>query len=332
MPTSTDLVTDLPADFEVFGQAVDTSLADLKGGTSGQILSKASGTDMDFTWITNDVGDITGVTATSPLTGGGTSGAITVGIQSATTGQSGAVQLTDSTSSTSTTTAATPNSVKTSYDLANAAIPKSTVTTNGDVIYATGSATVTRLGIGSTGQVLTVSGGVPSWATASSGAFTKITSGSFSASSAINVNSCFSSTYMNYKLIVNFTSADANRDVKLRLRVSGTDASGSNYSFGSQGMRSDGVNTFNTSANNATSFDFARANSGNKVSSSFEFFRPFEASPTVIQGKYAGDDNTSPFFNDLGGLHTLSTSYDGFTIFPTAGNISGNYYVYGYSN
>jgi len=54
MPTATDLVTDLPADFEVFGQAVDTSLADLKGGTTGQLLSKATGTDMDFTW-TNPV-------------------------------------------------------------------------------------------------------------------------------------------------------------------------------------------------------------------------------------------------------------------------------------
>jgi hypothetical protein len=54
MPTSTDLVTDLPADFEVFGQAVDTSLADLKGGTTGQVLAKASGTDMDFTWIAQD--------------------------------------------------------------------------------------------------------------------------------------------------------------------------------------------------------------------------------------------------------------------------------------
>lgn len=52
MPTSTDLVTDLPADFEVFGQAVDTSLADLKGGTTGQFLTKNSGTDMDFVWIT----------------------------------------------------------------------------------------------------------------------------------------------------------------------------------------------------------------------------------------------------------------------------------------
>jgi hypothetical protein len=54
MPSSSDLVTDLPADFEVFGQAVDTSLADLKGGTTGQVLSKASNTDMDFTWIAAD--------------------------------------------------------------------------------------------------------------------------------------------------------------------------------------------------------------------------------------------------------------------------------------
>jgi hypothetical protein len=54
MPTASDLVTDLPADFEVFGQAVDTALMDLKGGTTGQVLSKNSNTDMDFTWIAQD--------------------------------------------------------------------------------------------------------------------------------------------------------------------------------------------------------------------------------------------------------------------------------------
>jgi hypothetical protein len=54
MPTSTDLVTDLPADFAVFGQAVDTSMAELRGGTTGQVLSKTSNTDMDFTWIEQD--------------------------------------------------------------------------------------------------------------------------------------------------------------------------------------------------------------------------------------------------------------------------------------
>lgn len=78
MPTSTDLVTDLPADFEVFGQAVDTSLADLKGGTTGQILTKASNTDMDFTW-SSEAGDISAVTVTSPITGGGTSGSVGIG-------------------------------------------------------------------------------------------------------------------------------------------------------------------------------------------------------------------------------------------------------------
>lgn len=78
MPTPTDLVTSLPADFEVFGQAVDSSMADLKGGTSGQILSKNSNTDMDFVWITNDQGDITAVTAGTGITGGGTSGAVTI--------------------------------------------------------------------------------------------------------------------------------------------------------------------------------------------------------------------------------------------------------------
>jgi hypothetical protein len=175
MPTSTDLVTDLPADFEVFGQAVDTDFVDLLGGASGYILSKASATDLDFTWIPNDQGDITGITATSPLTGGGSSGAVTIGINAATTSVVGAVQLSDSTSTTSSVLASTPTATKSAYDLADAAIPKSLVTTAGDIIYR--NATVpARLGIGTAGQVLTVNSGAtaPEWATATSGGMTLI--------------------------------------------------------------------------------------------------------------------------------------------------------------
>jgi hypothetical protein len=128
MPTATDLVTDLPADFAVFGQAVATSMADLLGGTTGQILAKATNTDMDFTWVTNDVGDITAVTAGTGISGGGTSGAVTI-----------------------------TNSMATA------------ITTAGDLIKGTGSGTFDRLGIGSTGQVLTVTAGAPVWATPASG-------------------------------------------------------------------------------------------------------------------------------------------------------------------
>jgi hypothetical protein len=104
MPTASDLVTDLPADFETFGQAVATSLADLLGGTTGQVLKKNSNTDMDFVWAADSAG------MTNPMT------------------------------------------------------------TTGDTIYSSSGSTPARLGIGTSGQVMTVSGaGIPSWTTLASG-------------------------------------------------------------------------------------------------------------------------------------------------------------------
>ena len=76
-PDDTDLVKDGALAMRTLGSAIDTSMADLKGGTSGQILKKNSNTDMDFIW-SSETGDIEGVTAGTGLTGGGTSGTVTV--------------------------------------------------------------------------------------------------------------------------------------------------------------------------------------------------------------------------------------------------------------
>lgn len=118
------------------GQTTYTDGELLIGKTDGT-LAKATITQGSGVTITNADGSITisatgsggtvtAVTATSPLasTGGSTPD---ISIQDGTTAQKGAVQLEDSTSSTSTTTAATPNSVKSAYDLANAALTSSDI-------------------------------------------------------------------------------------------------------------------------------------------------------------------------------------------------------------
>ena len=96
-PDNTDLVKNGALAIRTAVNAIDTSMVDLKGGTTGQILSKATNTDMDFAWITNDVGDITAVTAGTGLTGGGTSGAVSLAIDSTVTTLTGTQTLTNKT-------------------------------------------------------------------------------------------------------------------------------------------------------------------------------------------------------------------------------------------
>jgi hypothetical protein len=54
VPTSTDLVKNGATAIEALGDAIDASLVDLEGGTTGQVLAKASNTDMDFAWVAQD--------------------------------------------------------------------------------------------------------------------------------------------------------------------------------------------------------------------------------------------------------------------------------------
>jgi len=334
MPTPTDLVTDLPADFEVFGQAVDTSMADLLGGTTGQILAKASNSNMDFAWITNDVGDITAVNVTSPITGGGSSGAVTIGINAATTSVVGAVQLSDSTSTTSSVLASTPTATKAAYDLADAAIAKSTVTTAGDIIYRDGSAPV-RLGIGTAGQVLKVNSGAtaPEWGAAASAGSTLVKRASFSnvASTTTTFDSVFTSTYANYLVIIDtlFAATTAD-DLQFQMRYGGATESGGNYFGSTFGSIYTGTQT-NTGSNAATQFTISQSTGSSTYPGSglIYFNRVGDGSQTPNWNGQYMDMSSSGAAYFFGGQTQTARIYDGFLVKSASTNITGTISVYG---
>jgi len=111
-------------------------------------------------WTAAATGDVTGVTAgTGILVASPTGPVPTVSIDTAVTVDK-------------TTAQTLTNKTLTSPALTTPTI--STLTTNGDLLYGTGSGALSRLGIGSTSQVLTVTGGVPVWATPAGGGGGKV--------------------------------------------------------------------------------------------------------------------------------------------------------------
>ena len=120
------------------------------------------------------------------------------------------------------------------------------MTTTGDTIYSSSGSTPARLGIGSTGQVLTVAGGVPSWSTpAAGGAFTLLSTTTFSGTS-VNLTSISGSYKHLYLQWYGLTNATANGYLDIRLNNN----TGSVYNCFRNG--SGGATTFAQAENAAT--------------------------------------------------------------------------------
>ena len=296
IPQSTDLVKDGATAIAALGQDIDTALVDLKGGTTGQILAKASNTDLDYSWITNDVGDITAVTAGTGISGGGTSGAVTV-----------------------------TNSMATA------------ITTAGDLIYGTGSGTFSRLGTGTAGQVLKVNSGAtaPEWGTVAGSGLTLITSASFTSVTAANVNSCFTSTYQNYLIVLTIDNYIIDQPLYMRYRAGGADNSTSNYIRNFGDLISTGY-----SNNYATGQPEIRLGAVDSSWSNARFGavmtvqNPQLAKATLLHHSCANTGYASEPTHTFGSAaFTANTQFDGFSIVTLrADTMTGNYKVYGYAN
>lgn len=164
---------------------------------------------------------------------------------------------------------------------------------------------------------------------ANSGGTSSATGGqvTFTTVNSISLNGVFSATYDYYQILCNLTGTN-NTGVTLRLRVAGVDASGSNYVrqlLEVTGATVVGARSTSTSATmgGVETTSFSQFNS--------TVFNPFLTVPTKISS-LADTGNVGAYLNVVVNGHSLTTSYDGFTILPVAGTITGTIRVYGYKN
>jgi len=126
---------------------------------------------------------------------------------------------------------------------------KSTLTTTGDIYYASAANTPARLGIGSSAQVLTVAGGIPSWATpASGGGMTLLSTTDLSSSSTVTISN-ISQDYVNLFVVVTGIFQNSGTGGDCRLRFNG-DTAGNYHTLTSQVVN----NTFSGSYSNGDTY------------------------------------------------------------------------------
>jgi hypothetical protein len=150
---------------------------------------------------------------------------------------------------------------------------------------------------------------------------------SFSAVSSHSVNDCFSSTYQNYKVIVNITTS-SQVVLQYRLRVSGADDSSSNYT--NQYLVADSSTVVAGRSTNTTG-DLGQMSGGSESYFDVSVYYPNQSNMTgvfTINGSKAGNAYTRIQQSNFG----PGTVFTGFTLIPTSGTITGNVRVYGLRN
>ncbi len=213
-------------------------------------------------------------------------------------------------------------------------------TTTGALAYRSATANVnTALPIGTAGQVLRVNSGAtaPEWAATDAGGLTKISVTSFTSVSAISLaNDSFTTTYNNYLALIKITGSSSSGFLAAKLRLSGTDATGSDYYYygDARNAQSGSIAVSAASTNVGLFFGYYQSTSGllpnvHKI----EIYNPKLAERTSLIGHSASSNNdviNQMAWVNVMGFHSVATAYDSMSIVASAGNISGTITLYGY--
>jgi hypothetical protein len=150
----------------------------------------------------------------------------------------------------------------------------------------------------------------------------------FSGTSSISLNGCFTSTYDNYRIIINLDTTSSGTTSTLRFR-SGTDNSSSNYAYSYQFITTANTTYTQGNANTTTNFRIGYSDGGTDMII-IDVFNPMRAFRTGIQSVFNGKDSTNFAAERSNGQMTVTTAYDGFTYFQNS--MAGTIRVYGYKD
>jgi hypothetical protein len=146
----------------------------------------------------------------------------------------------------------------------------------------------------------------------------------FSACTSLSLNGVFSSDFDNYLVSISFGTT-VETGLSYRLRTSGVDASGSNYVNQLLSLQGTTISASRVTEN------LGRMNNcqnGARSGCAAFFYAPFLSSPTAIRIVGSGGNNGASF-QEYATSHSLSVQYDGLTVIPNGGSLSGNISVYG---
>jgi hypothetical protein len=156
---------------------------------------------------------------------------------------------------------------------------------------------------------------------------------SFSAVSAHSVNDVFSASYEDYLVKISLSSQSASNSLTMRLRASGSDNSSSNYAWSRYHNFGSDPTYVGTHLSPATSWRIGQGNTSQPSDVNLQIYSPFASRITNFNAQEATNFGSPASGQGVsGGSTSITTAYDGFTIIPSAGNITGTVRVYGYRN